>query len=378
MWIEKHKPEELDGFYGSPKTVSFIKEWDGRPLILYGPEGAGKTLLAGLAAKFHGWDLIEVTESNIDQAEAMAVTSSLFGGRKLLLIEDVDELKQASKIKELVEVTKNPMLLTTRDYKSKKLTSVKKICLSLQLRRPMAATIANYLKEVCKKEGVEAEKEILVEIAKNSGGDFRAALNDLETLTAGKNKVTEDDLEILTVRDRRKDIYACLSIIFGGNELRDVVTSTWAVDEQPRDILYWITENTPALYIDKTSRAEAFTQLSKADVFLGRIMSRQYWGFLRYANPLMTAGVNINRPKKVNYTQYSFPKYWISMSKTKKTRNIESNIAAKLSPIVHASEKIVIKEYIPLFKTLVKNRVLDDKALESYGFGEEELDYIKN
>ncbi|HHQ45026.1 MAG TPA: hypothetical protein ENN13_02700 [Candidatus Altiarchaeales archaeon] len=375
MWSVKHKPKSLSEFHGTPKAVEFMTAWDGSPLIIHGKTGVGKTLLAELTAVEKGWDIVKVDSDNIDVLKNSAATKSLFGGRKLFLVEDVDE-QNTTKLADFINVCKNPLIMTTRDYSSRKLSTLKKKCGELQLRKPMAASIGAFLKTVCDAEGIEAEKDVLKELGKNAGGDYRAALHDLEALSAGSKKITEKDLEQLYPRDVKKDIYACMSTVFGGRDLKEVVESTWNIGEQPKDVLYWIEENTPLLYSSKESRTRAFEHLSRADIFLGRIQNRQYWGFLRYANPLMTGGVNLSRPDKVNYVQYKFPSAWISMSRAKTAKNMKKSIGEKLAPLLHASSTVIARQYIPLFKTLYEKKKITDKDFEDYGLEKEEVDFI--
>lgn len=70
--------------------------------------------------------------------------------------------------------------------------------------------------------------------------------------------------------------------------------------------------------------------------------------------------------------------YIIKLSRTKKERDIERSIGEKLSPFLHVSEKIVTKEFIPLFRILLKNEKIDEKELvERFGLNPDELEYLK-
>jgi replication factor C large subunit len=377
MWYVTHGPASLDGFIGKA-SVEEARKWAGGPLIIYGSTGTGKSTLARLLAAERGWELVEVTDENIHQAENIANTGSLFGNQKALLIEDVDAIKDIKAVGELAEKSKNPLIMTTSDFESKRLSTLKKKSAKIQLRRPLPASIAKHLQTVCEAEGVSAEKALLEKVAKNSSGDVRAALNDMETLANGRSKVSESDASgLLPERDRESDIYRALSVIFGGRDIGAVVESTWGLSEQPKDVLWWVEENTPRLYPDKNSINDSYRSLSRADIFLGRIMRRQYWGFLRYANTMMTAGVNVSRPAKVNYTQYMFPGYFAALGRSKGVRNMEDSIASKLAPHVHASAKVIRKEYVPLFRLLLaKGKVSDEELRELYRFNDDEMEYL--
>jgi replication-associated recombination protein RarA len=98
MWSLKHQPASLAEFHGSPKTVEFLADWDFKPLIIHGGPGVGKTLLTHLTAKEHNLELLAVNRDNIEEAFHAASTASLFGGRKLLVVEDADEFRKTSQV----------------------------------------------------------------------------------------------------------------------------------------------------------------------------------------------------------------------------------------------------------------------------------------
>lgn len=377
MWHIKHRPKMLDSFVGKA-TVEEARKWDGKPIIIHGGTGTGKTLMAHLLAAERGYDVVEVTDENISSAENMANTGSLFGNPRMLLIENADSLKDIKSVGAILDASKSPIILTTSDYSSKRLATVKKKTGQLQLRRPLPASISKYLQGIAEEEGVAVDKPVLDEIAKGCGGDLRAALNDLQTLAVGRDCVrAADAVELKPERDRQSDIYKALSVIFGGREFKKVVDSTWDIDLELRDVLWWVEENAPRLYQDRAAIDETFRNLSKADVYLGRILRRQYWGFLRYANALITAGVNSSRPAKVNFTQYMFPGYFAAMGRSKGARNLESSISSKMGPKVHASTRLIRREYIPLYRLLLaRKRVTSEDLKAEYNLDDEEVEYL--
>jgi replication factor C large subunit len=271
----------------------------------------------------------------------------------------------------------NPLILITSDFKSKKLATVKKRCQKVQIRKHTSSSVAKLLRGICEKEGVDVEDEILKRIAENASGDIRAAINDLETLAKGKNKIIESDMELIKERDKTSDIYKALSAILIKRDLQKAIRSTYNLNEQPQNVLLWIDENLPKVVKGKEELSQAYKYLSRADIFLGRITRRQYWGFLRYANPLMTGGVNISRGDKVGFAMYQFPFYIIRMGQTKKERNLKKNIGLKLSGEFHCSSKVVAGEYIPLLRTLIKNNKIDVGELaERFRLDDDEVGYL--
>lgn len=379
MWAEKYRPDKIEGLLGGKLLLESVKQygWE-KPLLISGGSGVGKTVLSHAIADELDFELVEVGDQNIGGIRGIVETGSVFGRKKLVLIEDVENISDIKKVTETLEYARNPMILTTSDIKSKRLATIKKKCETLQLRRPQAKTIAKYLKEICQKEGIEAGDDVLLTIAENSNGDVRSSVIDLETIAGGRKKITSCDLEVLYSRDRRGDIFKALSKIFGGKDFREVVECTWDLDEQPGDVIWWIDENMPKIYQSVDSVNDAYYFLSRADVFLGRITNRQYWGFLRYANPLMTAGVNASKDK-VKYGMYQFPMFFAKLSRTKKEREMKKSIGKKLSGTLHVSVKKAYESYIPLFKVLIAKKRLNVGELKDfYGLDEEEVEYLAN
>jgi len=377
MWIQKYKPRNLDEIAGNPKLIQSLREYQWKkPLLVYGPPGVGKSALVEAIVKEFDFDLVEITDKNISNARVTAQTASIFGKRKLILIDNVNQIKDIRGITELLKETKNPTVLVTSDFSSRRLGTIKRICEKAQMRRLTSKSIKKLLQNICYKEGISPEEGVLEKIAENAKGDVRSAINDLETLAKGKKNISVEDLGILERRDRSIDIYNALNLILIKRDFEDAIRSIYDLEEQPRDILLWIDENMPRVYKGEDIE-KAYKYISKADIFLGRIIRRQYWGFLRYVSPLMSGGVNISKSKGVNFTMYKFPSYIIKMSQTKKERNIKKSIGQKLSPLLHVSVRIIDREYIPLLRTLLKNEKISRLDLiERYRLNEDEIEYL--
>lgn len=377
MWIEKHKPGNLSEIVGNNTVIERLQKcgWD-KPVLLYGACGIGKTLTAHVLSDALNMELVEVTGENIDNAHLLSQTASLFGTKKLIVVDDVDVMKKIKAVSEFLKDTRSPTLLITSDFKSKRISTIKRMCEKISLRRPHPASIAKHLATICAKEGITADNELLIQIAKNSSGDVRSAVNDLEAIGTGKTKIVAEDLALIESRDKRADIYECLGKIFFGADISDVMRSLYDLHEQPKDILLWIDENLPLVY-DNISTVQAYESISRADIFLGRISNRQYWGFLRYATPLMSGGVNVVKPKTRKFARYQFPSLIMNLSRTKKARSLKKSLGGKLSPHLHVSNKIVARQYIPLFKNLIEKKIIPEAEFaDYYGLDAEEIEFI--
>ncbi|MEA3254229.1 MAG: AAA family ATPase, partial [Candidatus Altiarchaeota archaeon] len=363
---------------GNKKVIEDLRGYNwGKPLLIHGPTGVGKTVLMEALANELNFDLVEINNDNMGNSRNTVESSSLFGNRKLILIDNVDKIKDMRAVTEILKVSRNPVVLITSDFKSKRLATVKKRCQKVQIKRLTTSSVVKSLQGICMREGVEVGDDVLKKIAKNASGDLRAAITDLETLAKGRNRISEGDVELIGGRDRTSDIYKALTAILMKKDMREAMRSTYDLDEQPRNIILWIDENLPKVVKDRGELNQAYRYLSRADIFLGRIAGRQYWGFLRYANSLMTAGVNVSKGDKIGFVMYQFPFYIIRMGRTKKERNLKKNIGLKLSPELHCSSKTVANEYIPLLKILIKENKIDVKEMEDrFKLDKEEIEYL--
>ncbi len=379
MWSEKYKPGNFKEFIGNQKLIQDIKNYNWKkPLLIHGPTGVGKTTFAEATAREFNLEILRVRNENLNSAITASQNFSISGRKKLVLVDHVDKIGDIKKVSLLLERTRNPTILITSDFSSRRLKTIKKSCEKLQLRKPMAATIKNILEGICRKEDIHADREILMRIAENSAGDIRSAINDLQTVGVGEQRIDEKDLELIGPRDRTTDIYEVLSKVLMKRDFKQAIESTWNLNEQPRDILLWIDENLPRIYKSRGEIAKAYHYLSRADIFLGRIIRRQYWGFLRYATPLMTGGVNISKYQNVNFTRYQFPLYFTKLGHTKKERAMKKSIAEKLSSELHVSGKIMAQQYIPLLQIMLrKNKLSDEELTQKYRLTSEEVEFIK-
>ncbi len=380
MWIEKYKPKRFDEFLGNKKVIEYLRRYNWKkPLLIYGHSGVGKSVLVELIAVEFDFDLVEITDDNLENSIASSQTFSLHGKRKLIFIDDVDMIGNIKKVTDLLKKTISPTVLTTSDYNSKRLSTIKKLCEKINIRMQTSASIAKFLERICMKEGISVDRDVLKKISDNAHGDIRSAVIDLETVAKGRKKITEEDLSIIGSRDRSTDIYKVLNSILIKRNFNEALNSTWNLDLRPNDIELWIDENLPRIYKDKKDLQKAYQYLSRADIFLGRILNRQYWGFLRYTSTLMTGGVNISKEKRIQPSYFQFPRYITKMAQSRKERNIKRSIGEKLSPELHVSSKIIIRDYIPLYRILLRKGKITDEELEGkYGFNVEELEYLRS
>lgn len=384
MLTEKYRPKNLSQFVGNEEVKEKVKVWllkwlkgvRQKPILIYGKPGVGKTSLAYALANEYKLDLIEVSSSEVRDKEhlrkkvwgAMSA-SSLFSRGKLILIDDVDAIpsKDRGGISYLAKLLSNaeaPVILTANDAWDKRLAPLRKEVILLEMKGISPSTIYKHLHYIAKKEGIKVSEEKLKEIARKSEGDLRSALNDLEALMIG-------------YRDRKSNIFDVLRLIFKAEEFKKASYARFIADVDIDTLKLWLSENIAEEYERKVEIANAFNVLSRADIFDGRVIKRQYWGFMRYSFLLATAGIALAKAKKYRkFTKYRFPSYLREMASTAQRRAIIKSICRKIGKRLHLSPKRV-KEDLELYSYLILNSKDKEKAFLYFRLNEEERKFLE-
>ena len=89
------------------------------------------------------------------------------------------------------------------------------------------------LKEIAVAEGINVDEKVLLKIAEQSGGDMRAAINDLDSL--GKN-IAMGDEKLVGSRDTEASIFEALSKLYTSNTID--VERNFLILIKPADCYY--------------------------------------------------------------------------------------------------------------------------------------------
>lgn len=169
---------------------------------------------------------------------------------------------------------------------------------------------------------------------------MRAAVNDLQKTAQGLEVLRPEDVATTGSRDHTRTVFDALPDVFRSMDPLVARRASMETDESPESFILWIDENLPIVYKDPDDLARGFAALSKADVYLGRVRRRQYYGLWSYAGELMTAGVALakKRPYK-GWSRYAFPGWLKRMSQSKATRNLRDSLALKIGAHIHGSKR---------------------------------------
>jgi replication factor C large subunit len=373
------KPASTGDFIGNSSAVAQAKEWaaaweKGRrqpPLLICGPIGAGKTFLAHALAAEMGWGVFEFNASDLRDEETVSrllshssSSGALFGGQKLILVDDADSISGtadrggAAAISKIIAASRVPTILTARDPYDRKLSSLKAHCALLELRRPHPSSIAALLRKEAEKQGFALAPDALERISQAASGDIRAALLDL----AARNTSP--------ARDRQKNIFDTIRAILKSSKYSEARQAAFSSEADHDSLKLWVAQNIPAEYSAPYDIAEAYNALSRADVYDGRIRRAQYYGYLRYSTDMLSSGVALAKAQQYHkYAPYSYPDYIRALGSSKSARALRTSCLRKIASRCHCSIQQA-SGYLSLISTMLReNR---EAAAEEFDFDEDE------
>ncbi len=385
---EQYRPQYLKDVKGHDAALAKIKASiaQRKPVFLHGMPGIGKTTIAHALARELDFEIIEVNASDTRNKEHIqeiignaAKQQSLFSKGKLILIDEVDGISgtyDRGGVPELVTILKehrhHPIILTANDPWDSKLSSIRKESTMVELTPLQLITIVHVLQSIAEHEKLSVDGATLKKIAEFAGGDLRAAINDLESLSLTSKKITPDDVATLSQREQEQSIFTALRTIFKEEDARATLGVFDLVDIDSDELFLWIDENLPLEYNGK-DLVQAYHALSTADIFKRRIQRWQHWRFLAYIYQFLTAGIAAAKDKKsagyVGYRRTSrILKIWMANQKNFKKKAI----AEVLAPELHASKKRIVKEVIPYLKIITQGQ----KDIQ-LGLDEEQMEWLR-
>lgn len=397
MWIVKYKPKNLKEFVDQKEAVEKFLKWisswkpGAKAMLFYGMPGVGKTALVEAYANEKNLDLIQLNASDYRSATQIREVlgrsmqqQSLFRKGKIFLIDEIDGIagrEDYGGVGEIIKIIKEsrfPIVLTANDPYEEKLRSLREYCILVEFKKIPIWDIEKRLAEICKKEGIKADKKVLRELAKLSEGDLRAAIIDLETVARGKKEIRMEDLKALSYREKEVSIFDALKLIFKTKSALAAKLSIRNVDKDPDEIFWWIENNIAKEYEKPEEIARAYEILSKADLFRSWVTSRQNWRLKGYMIDLMTAGIATAKKEMYRkFTKYQYPSKLAILGGTKVERKAMSELLDKLSKNFHCSTRKVRKEFLPFLRLMLKNSSLEKQIKSSLNLTKEEISLLK-
>jgi len=402
LWTEKYRPKKVAEVVGNKDSVKafleWMKSWEmGKPAkkaaLLYGPAGVGKTSLVLAYGREYGYDVVEVNASdwrNEEKMKAVVGESSQYASldgysKKIILVDEVDGIAGRedaggiSALRRIINETRVPIVMVANNPWDQKLAPIREQSLMVEFKRLSKTAIIKRLKEICEREGIKVSDDVLSRLAERSEGDLRSAIMDLQAVAAGKNTLTEKDLEVLGERNRVKQVFEALRYIFYAKSIRGARAAIEGLELEPQTIYTWILDNAPTQITEPEELAQAFDLLARADIYFARIEKLQMWRLMKYAIPVMTGGVAVARrtPPK-GFQKFTFPHKIRLFQQYKNEREIRQSIAWKIASRLHLSSYKAGKEMLPYIGFIISHA---DKSklriAEYFEFTDEEVEYLK-
>ena len=387
LWVDRYKPSGLEGLIGQNKAIKETRDWlnswkKGTALMFHGPPGCGKSLAGELLARERGYMLVELNASDKRSVQKLKefsenlVVRPLFHRGKLIVIDEIDGIssRERGAAGELAKIIKNshfPVILITNDPWLPKLRSLRNYCTLVTFAKVRSPSIEKRLKEICKQEGVSFDDKVIKNLARWSQGDLRSAISDLQTIAEGRDEIKDKDLETLGYRERENSIFNSLYSIFHSRSINVSRKAMWESDKDSDEILWWIETNMSKEFSGQ-ELAEAYDILAKADVFRGKVIKQQNWRFKGFMTDMLS-GISLFRKEGHGFSRYAPPDRLIRLGRSKAKRAQLNDICFYLGNQLHASQRVVKRDYIPYLRLILKKKKnFADGFLEK-----EDIDFIR-
>ncbi len=373
------------------KFIINYKDEKKRAALIYGPSGTGKTISVHVIASELGYELIEVNASDFRNAHQInekvgnaLKQRSLFATGKIILIDEIDGLSGhedrggVQAITKVMQDSVYPIIMTATNPFDNKFSSLRSKSNLLEFKPIDYLFVFEILKQICKIEKIKHNESDLKILSRRAGGDARAAISDLFSLSSTAEGISKAAIDGLSDRLRKESIMSALNKIFKSTDLKLAISAFDNVDEDIDQQFLWIDENLPKEYLAPLDLSMAYDMISKADVFSRRIRRWQHYRFLVYINAFLTAGIAASksqRPKGlVEYKPTGrLLKIWWANQKAAKKKGIAEKIASK----THSSTKEVLNRLVPYLLLMFRNKSTADNLIREFDLSEEEIEWIR-
>jgi len=379
LWVEKYRPKKISDVVGNELAKTAFINWlqnkrrRKKAVLIYGPAGVGKTALVNAASNQFNFTIIEMNASDTRTEKAInkvgkPATSFVALDRfsseskgNILFLDEVDGVfgqQDWGGIKAIINIVKDsliPVVMAANDSDQKKLRPLKKVCQLIRFQQVRIPLIITTLRRICATENVEAEFEALERIAQNSLGDMRSAINDLQSISEGKQLLALQDTMFLSARNKDIGMYETLKGVFSAESVGEAAMVLNHTSVNYDDFLLSISDNLPLRYPDPADLATAYDMVSRADVFRGRV-GTENWHLLRYFFNLLAEAATVSPKTFKPFEFISPPIRIIKLFWTKGKRMKLENICAKIALKCHVSRSTAKTDIVPFVKIMLEKQ----------------------
>mgnify|MGYP003120356164 FL=1 len=245
LWVEKYRPQGLEGYVGNEhileKVKIYIENEDVPHLLLYGQAGTGKTTLAKIITNQIDCDVMYINasdENNVDTVrDKIRGFASSMGFRKwkVIILDESDYLTPNAQaaLRNLMETfSKTTRFILTCNYVEKIIDPIQSRCQTFGITPPSKKEVAMRLKDILDGEEVNYQMEDLAVLVNSGYPDIRRVLNAAQRqVIGGELKIDktstiqanymDDVLGVLKSNDNLKDSFRNIRQIIADSKVRD-------------------------------------------------------------------------------------------------------------------------------------------------------------
>jgi DNA polymerase III delta prime subunit len=193
LFVEKYRPQDLDGFVGDDtirlKIQEYLNTGKLQNLLLFGPAGTGKTSLAKLIVGQLDADHLYINASDergIDtiRDKIIPFASSIgFNGLKIVILDESDYLTaqaQATLRNVMESFSASCRFILTCNYLDRIISPLQSRCMAFGITPPSKKEVGQHLLQICDLEKIKYSKEDLGQVILTHYPDIRKILNTLQ------------------------------------------------------------------------------------------------------------------------------------------------------------------------------------------------------
>jgi replication factor C small subunit len=241
LWVEKYRPDTLEGYLGNEEFINGLQEWIGKNdfpnLLLHGPAGTGKTTAAKLVVKNINCDFLYLNcsdENGIDTIRDKVkqfASGATFKPLKVVILDEADFLTinaQAALRNVIESFSLTTRFIFTCNFVERIIDPLQSRLNIFSLNSPEPKTIAKRLKEILDIEQIEYDIKDVVEIVKKTYPDIRRALNLIQGMSisgklTGKNIIGNNYFEQIVneLKSKKKTSFNSIRQIIADYDIND-------------------------------------------------------------------------------------------------------------------------------------------------------------